>query len=123
MFLAPDQIVTIENRKPHQPKGWALMFHPDFIRGTSLGRAMKDYNFFSYDVFEALHISEQERATVLESFRNIDTELHKNIDKHSQKLIASNIELFLNRSEERRVGKECTSGCRSWCSPYHSKKK
>ena len=96
VFLAPDQIVTIENRKPHQPKGWALMFHPDFIRGTSLGRAMKDYNFFSYDVFEALHISEQERATVLESFRNIDTELHKNIDKHSQKLIASNIELFLN---------------------------
>lgn len=96
VFLASDQIVTIENRKPHQPKGWALMFHPDFIRGTSLGRAMKDYNFFSYDVFEALHISEQERATVLECFRNIDTELHKNIDKHSQKLITSNIELFLN---------------------------
>src|SRR3546814_18631451 len=27
------------------------------------------------------------------------------------------------RSEERRVGKECVSTCRSRCSPYHSKKK
>ena len=96
VFLSPDQVVTIENRKSHQPKGWALMFHPDFIRGTTLGRAMKDYTFFSYDVFEALHISEQERATILECFHNIEVELHRNIDKHSQKLIISNIELFLN---------------------------
>src|SRR3546814_20307403 len=29
----------------------------------------------------------------------------------------------LIRSEERRVGKACVSTCRSWWSPYHSKKK
>src|SRR3546814_16219463 len=29
----------------------------------------------------------------------------------------------LSRSEERRVGKECVSTCRSRWSPYHSKKK
>src|SRR3546814_5857886 len=29
----------------------------------------------------------------------------------------------LDRSEERRVGKECVSTCRSRWSPYHSKKK
>src|SRR3546814_14505186 len=29
----------------------------------------------------------------------------------------------LGRSEERRVGKECVSTCRSRWSPYHSKKK
>src|SRR3546814_19319516 len=29
----------------------------------------------------------------------------------------------VNRSEERRVGKECVSTCRSRWSPYHSKKK
>src|SRR3546814_12007127 len=28
-----------------------------------------------------------------------------------------------SRSEERRVGKECVSTCRSRCWPYHSKKK
>lgn len=96
VFLAPDQIVRIENRKPHQPKGWALTFHPDLIRGTSLGRAMKEYTFFSYEVFEALHLSEQERETILECFRNIQAELTHAIDKHSQRLIVSNIELFLN---------------------------
>ncbi len=96
VFLAPDQVVKIENRLPHQPKGWALMFHPDLIRGTSLGRMMKDYTFFSYDVFEALHLSEQERQVVLECFGNIASELNHSIDKHSQRLIVSNIELFLN---------------------------
>src|SRR3546814_13675782 len=29
---------------------------------------------------------------------------------------------FEDRSEERRVGKECVSTCRSRCSPYHYKK-
>ncbi len=96
VFLAPDQIVKIENRKPHQPKGWALMFHPDLIRGTSLGKSIKDYSFFSYEVFEALHLSEQERQTVLECFNNIANELKHSIDKHSARLIVSNIELFLN---------------------------
>lgn len=96
VFLAPDQIVRIENRLPHTPKGWALMFHPDLLRGTALGRAMKEYSFFSYEVFEALHLSEEERKTVLECFGNIASELNHSIDNHSQRLIVSNIELFLN---------------------------
>ena len=96
VFLAPHQIIRIENRLPHTPKGWALMFHPDLIRGTNLARAMKDYTFFSYEVFEALHLSEQERAIILECFQNIISELNHGIDKHSQRLIVSNLELFLN---------------------------
>lgn len=96
VFLAPEQIVRIENRLPHQPKGWTLMFHPDLLRGTSLGRAMKEYTFFSYDVFEALHLSAEEQRTVLECFGNIASELNHSIDNHSQRLIVSNIELFLN---------------------------
>ncbi|MGL4853073.1 MAG: helix-turn-helix domain-containing protein [Phocaeicola sp.] len=96
VFLAPDQIVKIENRVAHTPKGWALMFHPDLIRGTALGRSMKEYSFFSYEVFEALHLSEEERRTILECFHNIETELNHSIDKHSHRLIVSNIELFLN---------------------------
>src|SRR3546814_9092271 len=34
-------------------------------------------------------------------------------------LIASSVVAFLGRSEERRVGKECVSTCRSRWSPYH----
>ena len=96
VFLAPNQIFTVENRLPHQPQGWALMFHPDLLRGTSLGHSMQNYTFFLYKVHEALHLSEQERKIVLECFNNIRLELNHDIDNHSQKLIVSNIELFLN---------------------------
>lgn len=97
VFLAPGQVIGIENSKTNfQPKGHALVFHPDLIRGTALARAMKDYTFFSYEVSEALHLSEQERQTVIDCLNNIEVELHRGVDKHSKMLIVSNIELLLN---------------------------
>ena len=80
----------------YQPQGWALVFHPELIHGTSLGRHINEYSFFSYEVNEALHISEEERQIVLDCFSKIEYELKQRIDKHSRKLIAANIELFLN---------------------------
>ena len=97
VFLAPGQVVGfVDNGKPFQPKGWGLLFHPDFLRGTSLGRNIKNYKFFSYESNEALHLSEQERGVIIECFHNIQTELQRGIDKHSQKIIIANIELLLN---------------------------
>lgn len=57
---------------------------------------MKDYTFFSYETNEALHLSEQERQTVIDCFQKIRIELKHALDKHSKMLIASNIELLLN---------------------------
>jgi AraC-like DNA-binding protein len=92
--------MEIENDgKVYQPKGHALVFHADLLRGTSLAKSINDYNFFSYNANEALHLSERERQIVLDCFSKIDFELHQNIDKHSKKLIATNIELFLNYCE------------------------
>ena len=97
--LAPGQVIGFEdNGEVFQPKGWALLFHPDLIRGTSLGRNMKNYTFFSYEVNEALHLSEQERQVVMDCLQNIQSELKHAIDKHSRTLIVSNIELLLNYS-------------------------
>ena len=97
VFLAPGQDVGIVNNGEYfQPKGWALLFHPDLIRGTSLVREMKNYTFFSYESNEALHLSEQERKVILDCFHNIESELLHAIDKHSKTLIVNNIELFLN---------------------------
>lgn len=73
-----------------------IVFHPDLIRGTSLGKNMKNYNFFSYAVHEALHVSEQEREIVIDSLKKISIELRHAVDKHSKLLIAMNIELLLN---------------------------
>ena len=97
VFLAPGQVVEVGNRdQAVQPKGWGLLFHPDLLKGTSLGRMMKNYTFFSYESNEALHLSDQERQVVFECLGNIEAELHRGIDKHSKMLITSNIELLLN---------------------------
>lgn len=78
------------------PKWTALVFHPDFLARTSLGKNISRYEFFSFTSNEALHLS----AAEIEIFRNvlemISRELNRSIDKHSKDLIISNIELLLN---------------------------
>jgi AraC-like DNA-binding protein len=97
VFFAPGQVFSVESRDPdYVPAGYALLFHPDLIRGTALAQHMKDYSFFSYDAHEALHLSDAERSVVLDCFGKIDQEMQQGVDKHTKKLITSNIELFLN---------------------------
>lgn len=97
VFTAPGQIVGVQpNAQTTESKGWALLFHPELIRGTSLGKNIQNYSFFSYEVSEALHVSEKEKQIVSDCFNKIQYELEQSIDKHSKTLIASNIELFLN---------------------------
>lgn len=97
VFTSPGQIMEIEtDGKVYQPKGYALVFHPDLIQGTNLAKSIQEYNFFSYHSNEALHLSERERQIILDCFSKINFELQQGVDKHTKKLIASNIELFLN---------------------------
>ena len=96
IFLAPGQLIGENGEDYYQPQGYALVFHPDLIHGTSLGRHISEYTFFSYEANEALHISEHERQIVADCFSKIEFELKYGIDKHSKKLIAANIELFLD---------------------------
>ncbi len=95
--LAPGQVIGIEDTgEEFQPQGYALCFHPDLIRGTNLGRNIKEYTFFSYEINEALHLSERERATFIDCLAKIQEELQHSIDRLSKRLIANNIELLLN---------------------------
>ena len=97
VFVGPGQVIGVENNgELYQPKGQVLVFHADLVRGTSLGRHITDYNFFSYEVHEALHLSESERKIILDCYAKIKQELEGGIDKHSKTLIVSNIELLLN---------------------------
>ncbi len=95
--FAPGQSVHVEpNPDVPSPKWTALVFHPDLLNRTQLGRNMGRYEFFDYTSNEALHLSCGE----IEIFRGvldmIQQELHRGIDKHSRELIVSNIELLLN---------------------------
>ncbi len=96
--IAPRQILTMDTEieMKEDRTGWGLFFHPDLLRGTSLANKMGEYSFFSYDVTEALHLSDKEKSILLDCINKIEYELDQNIDSHSQKLIVSNIELLLN---------------------------
>ena len=102
LFIAPLQVMEMESEKNvgrEEPKGWALMFHRDLLRGTHLGQIMKNFTYFSYDVNEALHLSEDERTIITGCLRNILIELQHAIDKNSKDLILSNLEVFFNYSK------------------------
>ena len=94
--FAPGQVVHIKLRPDYKPNATGLLFHPDLIRGTSLGQEIKQYSFFSYSSREALHLSEQEKAIFKDCLDKIKIEIERPIDGHSKKLICRNIELLLD---------------------------
>lgn len=97
VFAAPGQVIGNDDTgEVFEPKGWWLTFQPELLHGTPLGRHIQDYTFFSYSVNEALHLSKQERQTVIDCLLKIDEEIKGTMDKHSHLIITSAIELLLN---------------------------
>lgn len=96
-FLKPQQTVTASTDADSY-EGYALFFHPDFIRNYPLGSSISQYGFFSYAVSEALFLSAREKGTIGNLFDNISKELENNIDPYSQDILVSQIELLLNYS-------------------------
>lgn len=96
VFFTPGQSADIDLPQTYQPMGHGLIFHADFLLGTSLNKTIHEYKFFEYQSREALHLSDDERKMILDCFAKIEFELKQPVDKHSKKLIAANIELFLD---------------------------
>lgn len=94
--FAPGQVVSTTLDKTVKPAALGVLFHPDLIAGTSLGREIRRYTFFSYNSSEALHLSEDERNIFTDCLSKIDAEIRRPIDKHSKRLISRNIELLLD---------------------------
>lgn len=106
IFSKPNQVISSNDKKiSKDSKGWMLLFHPDLIRKSELGKNINKYSFFDYEVNEALHLSEDEKTILTDLVKKLETEINLNIDKHSQKLIISIIELALeycNRYYDRQ---------------------
>jgi AraC family transcriptional regulator, transcriptional activator of pobA len=97
VFIAPNQVIETDDSYNNH-SGYSLFFHPDFLLNTPLASKIKQYGFFSYDVNEALHLSEKEKNTILSVFKVIEEELQLPIDDFSQDIVISQIELLLNYS-------------------------
>lgn len=94
-FVAPGQLLRMQEEEANYD-GMSLHIHPDLLRSYALNSQIKQYGFFSYSAAEALYLSEKEKTTILSIYQFIQDELNERIDKFSQDVIISQIELLLN---------------------------
>jgi AraC-like DNA-binding protein len=101
-FMSPKQTLSVQassNEAALNHSGWLLLIHPDFLWNTPLAKKIKTYEYFSYNLNEALHLSEKEENLVTDIIEKIAQEYHTNIDSFSQDVILAQIELLLTYSE------------------------
>lgn len=98
LFTAPGQVISGVSAD-NKCDGWNVSFHPDLIRRHPLAKKIKEYGFFSYDVHEALHLSEKEEEAMIAIFKLLEQELRNSIDHHSENVIISYIELLLSYAD------------------------
>jgi AraC family transcriptional activator of pobA len=102
-FMSPGQLFGIDTpidiTEAHRPEGWMILIHPDFLWNTPLAKTIKQYEFFSYSVFEALYLSDKEENMLTAIANQIEQEYHANIDRFSQNVIIAQLELLLTYSE------------------------
>lgn len=96
-FTAPNQVQYLDLETVECGSGYLLIFHPDFLLKHHLAGAISNYGFFSYAVNEALHLSAEEEDNLIAILDKINREC-VHIDKHTQEIILSQIELLLNYS-------------------------
>jgi len=96
IFTKPGQVFSISETNDYQTTGFALFFKIDLIRNYPLGKLINNYGLFSYDLSEALHLSETEINIVSALIQQIQQELRSNIDTFSQDIIVSHLDLLLN---------------------------
>ena len=104
-FFAPRQVNILEPGEVLPKSGWLLNVHPDFLRKTPLASKIDSYGFWSYNVNEALILSEEEQKSIEQIFVQIEKEYRQPIDNFSRDVVIANIELLLtysNRYYERQ---------------------
>ena len=100
-FIAPNQVMSMASNPniSHRPSGWLLLVHPDFLWNTPLAKQIGTYDFFGYHVNEALFLSEREEQMINDILQHIQREYQSNIDRFSQKIVISQLELLLSYAE------------------------
>ncbi|MFL9835575.1 helix-turn-helix domain-containing protein [Chryseobacterium terrae] len=96
IFCSPEQMISVEDTGSNKPKGWWLLFHPDFLQTYPLAQRILEYGFLRYEMNEALHLSEDEEMMLAGIMKNIHQEYEMSIDHFSQDVMISHLELLLN---------------------------
>ncbi|TMM59222.1 helix-turn-helix domain-containing protein [Maribacter algarum] len=105
IFVAPRQVLQWDDSVVFEQRGFSILFHEDFLKGTELGQQIKKYGFFSYSVNEALHLSPKEERQIETLVENIEIEYQNNQDEYSKDIIISQLSTlfkYANRFYERQ---------------------
>jgi len=98
LFSAPNQTYTVKDIVVSS-ESWFIAFHEDYIRGLDIQKRIKRYNFFNYNVNEALHLSPKEEQTIKTIFKNIETEYQNNQDEFSKEIIITHLDALLKYAD------------------------
>ena len=99
LFVGPGQAVTFSGQQePSDDLGWSILFHPDLIHNSALDQDIRNYSFFNYEVNEALHLAEKERAFLDSVVTKIEQEILQHIDRHSAGIVVHHLETILKYS-------------------------
>lgn len=98
LFSAPNQTYTVKDIVISS-EAWFMVFHEDFIRGYDIQKRIKSYNFFNYNVNEALHLSPKEEKIIKSIFKNIELEYQNNQDEFSKEIIITHLEALLKYAD------------------------
>ena len=112
--MAPGQTGGVsDNGEIIHIKGWVLLFSPELLHGTDLGRRIDNYHFFSYYESESLHPTPEEQRTIEVCFKMIRNELRSKADnEHLRRIIMAYLELILEYCAgfyERQLKTEITA--------------
>jgi len=95
-FYAPGQLCEGNDELDiSELTGWMLVFHPDLLHKYPLGKKITSYNFFSYQVHEALHLSNREEKVLDGLLDGIRHEYDQPTDSFSQDVLVSQFEVLL----------------------------
>ncbi len=101
-FMAPSQVISlalVDTNEEIKQSGWVCYIHPDFLWNTSLAKTIRQYDFWSYSLHEALFLSEKEEAIITNTIQTIQQEYHANIDRFSKQIIISQLETLLSYAD------------------------
>ena len=98
LFTAPGQTITGKDIVVSS-ECWFIAIHEDFIRGLDIHKRIRNYNFFNYNVNEALHLTPKEEQTIKTICRNIESEYQNNQDEFSKEIIISHLETLLKYAD------------------------
>lgn len=94
--IRPNQHIEMKLDYTTKPQGWMLVFKPELLEKTGLGRDFYMFSYFNSDYDEAITLTDMEYGVIKNCFANLYAELHTPLDHLSGQMIRLGIGTLLS---------------------------